>query len=344
MALGLVVANDIANGVLTFYVRGKALMQTMQAKPLVGWLKSGQKTFPAGNQYISDPVQGNVMSDQPGFMQWYSEDDAANFNQAQNLQRAQVPWKECRAGLIITWTELKKDGITITDNAKVSQHSEKELAVITDLFENRLDDYGESWARVFNFACWWNGTQDPKAMPGLTSILTDNPANGVVAGIDQAVYPWWQHRVKFGIGVSEENQTLTKFLRKELIQLNRYGGKPTKALCGSDFLDALFIEIQAKGVYTQEGFTKTQDMGMTKVRMAGLGEFEYDPTLDTMGFSKRCYVMDGRRIKLRPMAEEDMKVCMPTRPYNYYVFLKDMTWTGGMTVTQKNCHGVYSVA
>lgn len=343
MALGLTVANDIAYGVLTFYARGKALMQTMQQKPLVAWLKSNQKTFPGGKDYISDPVQGAVMADQAGFMQWYSEDDAATFAQAQNLLRAQVPWKEARAGLIISWTELKKDGISVTDSARTSDHSQKELVVLTDLLENRLDDYGESWARVFNSACWKDGTQDAKAMPGLLSILPDNAAAGTVCGLSQATYPWWRHRTSFGLAVSEANQSLTKFLRAELIQLTRYGGKPNKALCGSAFLDALMIEVQTKGQYSTEGFAKDMDMGMGQIRMMGLGTFEYDPTLDDMGYSKRCYIMDSRRIKLRPMEGEDMKVLNPDRPYNYYVFLKDMTWTGGMSATQKNCHGVYSV-
>jgi hypothetical protein len=149
--------------------------------------------------------------------------------------------------------------------------------------------------------------------------------------------------VKLNIVASEQNQTLTKTLRKELIQLQRYEGKPNKAFCGSDFLDALFVEIQAKGYYTFEGFSKSIDMGQRKVRMAGLGEFEYDPTLDLLGKSKYCYIMDSRRLRQRPMEGEDNKILMPTRPYNYMVFLKDMTWTGAVERTQGNCHGVYSV-
>lgn len=344
MALGLAVANDIANAVLTFYARGAALNQTMQERPLIKLMKGGQKTFPGGKDYVSEPVKGVYMSDTAGFLQGYSEDDTLTFAQSQNILRAQYPWKEVHAGLIITWTELKKDGITITDDAKTSEHADVALTRLTGLLEDRMEDFGESYARTFNSMLWLDGTQDAKQMPGLLSLLPDVTNAGVTGGLDRATYAWWRHRVQLGIAPSEAAQTLTKILRRELIQLKRYGGKPTTALVGSDFLDALFLEVQAKGIYTQEGFAKNIDMGMDTVQMKGLGTFTYDPTMDQLGKSKYCFIIDSRRIKLRPMDGEDNKVLMPTRPYNYMVFLKDMTWTGAMQTTQLNANGVYSVA
>lgn len=346
MSLGLSVANDIANAVLTFYARGAALNQTMQQRPLVGVLKSGQKTFPGGKDYVSEPIKGTYMSDTAGFLQGYSEDDTLSFAQAQNILRAQSPWKEVHAGLIITWTELKKDGITITDDAQTSEHADVALTRLSSLLEDRMEDFGESYSRQFNLMCWQDGTQDAKQMPGILSIFPDVTTTGTTEGLDRVTYSFWRHRVGLQIGVSEANQTLSKFLRRELIQLQRFGGRPTKALVGSDFLDALFVEIQAKGIYTQEGFAKNLDMGMGEgsIQMKGLGTFQYDPTLDAIGKSKYCYVFDTRRLKLRPMEGEDNKVLMPDRPYNYMVFLKDMTWTGALLSTQLNANGIYSVA
>jgi hypothetical protein len=54
--------------------------------------------------------------------------------------------------------------------------------------------------------------------------------------------------------------------------------------------------------------------------------------------------MDSRRLKVRPMEDEDDKVLNPERPYNYAVFLHNLTFTGAMTATQLNCQGVYSIA
>jgi hypothetical protein len=44
------------------------------------------------------------------------------------------------------------------------------------------------------------------------------------------------------------------------------------------------------------------------------------------------------------MEDEDDKTLTPVRPYNYLVFLHNITWTGMMTAQQLNCHGVYGIA
>lgn len=349
MSLNMVVAQDLANAILDHFERGKALLQTQQDKPLVKILTENKKEFAAGKTYISDAIQGTVMSDTPGFLQGYSEDDALTFGQAQNILRAQYPWKEVAANLIITHTELKKDGITITDGQGESEHSGRDIDILTDTLENRLEDFSESWDRTVNYMFWQDGSQDAKKIPGLLSILTDTPAQGTTGGQNRATYWWWQHRALVGatkITASGADQTLTRRLRSELRQLRRYSGKPTKALCGSQFIDALELEVQEKGIYTQEGFTSNgkTDMGMASISMRGLGTFEYDPTLDDLGFGKRCYIFDPTKIQLRPMSQEDGKVLTPERPYQYMVFLHTKTWTGALTCKQLNAHGVYEVA
>lgn len=348
-ALGLSVANDIASGALIWYVKGRTLSQTTQDKPLLAFLKSGQKTFASGNLQISEPVQGAYMSDTAGFLQGFSEDDSINFAQASNILRAVFSWKEVIASLIITWTELLKDGISIFDDSKggrKSEHSEVAMTRITGLLENRMDDFGESYSRAKNLMLWQDGSQDSKQVPGVQSLLDDNPNAGSIGGLSQATYPWWRQRVNLALAPSPANSTIIQFFNSELLQLKRYGGKPNKALCGSAFLDALRLELFAKGYFTQTGYNnaKATDLGMGGVHISEMGKFEYDPTLDVIGFSKRCYIFDSRRIKLRPMEGEDNKVLTPERPYQYLVFLHSVKWTGALEVTQLNCHGVYAVA
>ena len=347
MSLSLSVANDIASASLSFYVRGKAFLQSIQDKPLVQVLNRNKQPFSGGKDNVSIPVQGAFMSATAGFFAGYSEDDALTFKQAANLLRAEYPWKEVHAGLIITWTELKKDGLTVTDNkTKTSQHSQRELHVLTDILKNRLDDFGESWSRKMNEMHWKDGSQDSKQSPGIQSLLTDTPDTGSTGSLSRATYTWWRHRTAFNIAVSEANQTLCKKLRSELRQLRRYGGRPNVALCGSQFIEALESEIQSKGQYTQDGFNNAgkTDFGMADISLRGLGRFQYDPTLDDLGYSKRCYVLDTKRIKARPMEGEENRVIDPERPYNYFVFIKSMTWTGVLAASQLNSCGVYSIA
>lgn len=347
--LGLVVAQDISAAILDHYERGQAMSQTTQDKPLVRILNDNKKTFAAGKTYISDPVQGTYMSDNPGFLQGYTQDDSLNFSQAQNLLRAQYPWKEVAANLIITHTELKQNGITIVDGQGEVQHAGREIDILTDLLENRLADFSESWERTTNFMFWQDGSQDAKKIPGLLSILTDTQNAGTTGGIDRSAYWWWRHRTLVDdnkITASPADQTLTRRLRSELRMLRRFNGRPSVALCGSAFLEALELEVQEKGVYTMDGFANEgkNDLGMAQIRMRGLGTFEYDPTMDDLGMGKRCVIFDPKTIQLRPMDNEDGKVLTPERPYQYLVFLHTKTWTGALQAKQLNAHGIYEVA
>ena len=345
MSLGYVTATDLANGLLPLYTRGETISQTMEDKPLLAWFEKNKKTFPGGKDYISDPVQGAYMSD-TSTLQGYSQDDQLQFGQAMNIQRTNFPWKEHNYGLIISWSELKADGITISDSQKVTQHSEKELFVLTDILKNRMADFMESYTRGKSRLFFLDGSQDPKAMPGLKSILTDTPTVGTTGGISRSIYPWWQHRMNLNLVASPENQTMCRFFQNEMRQLKKYGGKPDTAFCGTDFMNALETEVYAKGVLTQTGFQNSGQtkFGMAKISQVGFVTYEWEPMLDDLGEGKRCYIMDSRRLKLRPMEDEDDKVLNPERPYNYAVFLHNLTLTSAMAATQLNCHGVYAIA
>lgn len=346
MALGLAVATDIAAAALDFHVRGDMLLQTMQKRPLLAFLNEGKQTFPGGKQYITEPVQGAVMADTAGFFAGYTQDDTLSFTQASNMLRAQVPWKECHAGFIITHTELKQDGISVVDGEnKTATHSQVELTRLTAILKNRLNDFSESWSRAMNTMLWADGLQDAKQIPGVQSLLLDDPTTGAtVAGLSQATYTWWRNRANLTLSFSAANQTLSKFFRNEVIQLGRFGGQPNKALCGSAFWSGLMEEVSEKGLYTQSGFKGNNDIGLNKISITGMGTFEYDPTLDQIGRSKYCYVFDSRRIRLRPMEDEENKTLTPARPYQYMVMLKSMTYTGGLEATQLNAMGVYALA
>lgn len=348
--LGLVVAADLTNQLLKYYVKTGALSQTTQDKPLLRILTEKGKAFPGGNQTISLPVQGAFMSDVAGFFQGYSEDDALTFTQAQNVLRAEYNWFEHHAGLEISWTELKKDGISIMDSMEEREHSDAaSVRITTGVLKSRIEDFGESWARAKNLTLWGDGTQDPKAVPGLRTILPDLTAVGTTGGLSRATYPWWRHRAYVGatkLQADAVNQTLTKKLRSELRQLRRFGGKPDVWLAGSGFIDALELEVAEKGFYTMEGFANEgkTDMGMAKIRMKGLGTVEYDPTMDDIGWSKRCVILDSRRVQLRPMQNEENKVLHPERPYNVAVYLQSMTTTLSLVCNQLNCNLLVEVA
>jgi hypothetical protein len=337
---------DVAYTTLKFYIKGKTMAQTIQEKPLLAWLRAGQKTFPGGNASISIPVQGKYFSDD-NTLQGYTADEALEFGTMGNALRVDFNWYEVFYGWWINWTDLKVDGITVNDEAKTSEHSKAEIVRLTGILQNRLDDFSESWARATNKMFWQDGSQDSQHVPGITAILTGATTDtGSVGGISRATYTWWRHRAATNIAVSPQQQTLTKKLRSEVRQLRRYGGRPNKVFAGSKAIEAVEAEIFEKGFYTMEGFAKGEknDLGMAQVRMQGVGTFDYDPTLDDFGMANAIWMLDSRKLTLYPMEGEDNKVLRPARPYNYLVYLSGMTWTGALCASQLNCHGYYTVA
>jgi rRNA maturation protein Nop10 len=164
-----------------------------------------------------------------------------------------------------------------------------------------------------------------------------------VAGIDQSTNTWWRNRADVAINAgTASNQNLIKKLEDEFPQLRRYGGKPDRALMGSDFMEAFKNELREKGYYTQTGFTRTQDPSMGNLTFDGV-PFEYDPTLDDMGLAKYCYILDTKTIHPLVMSGEDMKIHNPARPEDKYVLYRAMTWTGGLVCKKRNANGVYAI-
>lgn len=339
---------NIANQALDYYLRDGILSQTIQDKPLLAALKAGQTTFPGGKQYISGNVKGDYTTSFMGF----THDQPVTYSNPANVKQFNYPWAELHAGISLTLTELKKDGISVVDSLngeKTTEHSEREVTAITGILDDKLEDMAEGTARSHNLICWQDGTQSANVFPGILSFISDDPTTGIVAGIDRGVNTWWRNRSKVGankITSSTTLQTLTKTLRSEVRQIRRYGGRPNLILCGSTFLDKLEAEVHEKGTYTQSGFVNNgkNDIGMAMISMRGVGDFQYDPTLDDLGRADFAYFLDTRHIKLKVMDGEDMKQHAPARPPEKYVLYRAVTWTGGLICRKMNAHGVYQTA
>jgi hypothetical protein len=157
---------------------------------------------------------------------------------------------------------------------------------------------------------------------------------------------WWQNRASLSInsGKVASDLTVVTKLQKEVRQLRRYGGRPTIALAGSDFLDWMEQELRSKGNFTMEGWAKSGriDASVADISFKGI-DFEYDPTLDDMGRSKYLYLLDPKTIYPMVIEGEDMKKHNPARPENKYAFYRAVTWVGGIVCDQRNANGVYSV-
>lgn len=338
---------NAANAALDFHMdRGEVLSSTIQSKPLLREMLSRKKEFPSGNNNITVRVKGDYTTSIMG----YTHDDTVTYRNPANIKTASYPWKEIHWGISCTLTELKKDGITITDSADGTgedRHSGREVTALANLLDDKVEDMKEGAERGLNLMYWRDGTQDAKVIPGIKSFIVDAPStSAAIGGIDPVVNTWWRNRANLAISVGSDPtaQVLVNFLQTELRQLRRFGDPKHIALCGSDFLTQLEKELRAKGNYTLEGWDKKGaiDIGMADVALKGIA-FEYDPTLDDLSEQARCYILDMKSIYPMMMQGEYMKKHNPARPEDKYVLYRAVTLTGGLVVKQRNTSGVYKI-
>jgi hypothetical protein len=352
--------SNIANAALDFYYnKGDTFKQAIQAKPLLRLMESSAKSFPGGKGNISLAVKGDYGAGGVNdHVVGYTHNDTVNFYTPANIKRVNYPWREHHIGLTLTHTELKIDGISVTDDAgdgsSLSNHSDRDVTVLVNLLQDKLEDFGEQYARSMNALLWGDGTSDAKALAGIQSIIADVPNAGNLGGLSRATNVWWQNRaatVAFGAAAGRgpvasattNGGALLQFLQQEYRQLIRYGGRPSKFLAGSSFISAMEVELRANGNYSMTGFTGPQDGSMGSLKFMNC-TIEYDPTLDDLGHAKRGYWWDPRHIYLMKEDGEWDHKFTPARPYNQFVMYKSMTHTGQMVAQQVNSALVVDIA
>ena len=352
--------SNIANAALDFYYnKGDTFKQSIQAKPLLRLLESSAKSFPGGKGNISLAVKGDYGAGGVNdHVVGYTHNDTVSFYTPANIKRVNYPWREHHMGLTLTHTELKIDGISVTDEggdgSSLSNHSDRDVTVLVNLLQDKLEDFGEQYARSMNTLLWGDGTGDAKALAGMQSIIAAIPNAGNLGGLARSSNTWWQNRaatVAFGgaggrgpiTSAAANGGALLQFLQNEYRQLIRFGGRPSKCLAGSAFINAMEIELRANGNYTMTGFTGPQDGSMGQLKFMNT-VIEYDPTLDDLGFTKRAYWWDPRHIYLMKQDGEWDHKFTPARPYNQFVVYKSMTHTGQMVAQQINSSLVVAIA
>ena len=352
-----------------WFNKGSAFQQAIQEKPLLAMMESKAKSFPGGKGDIVISVKGDYGNTAaPGTndkLVGYELSDTVNYYTPANLKQAKFTWKEHHIGISLTHSELKSDGISVVDTngEDTSEHSGRDDTVLVGLLEDALQDLSERYAISMNDLLWGNGSGDAKALAGMAALITDAPGTGVVGTLNRATYPWWRNRAyttAMGTAVggtpalaawggapitsaAANGGALITLLQKEYRQLTRYGGKPNTGFCGSDWLGAIESELRANGNYSMQGFSSGKDVAVGQISYMGT-DFTYDPTLDALGKSKRCYWWDNRDIYLIKMQDEWRHQHSPARPPDKYVLYRGITSTGQLCARRLNSAVVIDIA
>lgn len=353
---------NINNSALDVYLsKGTVFKQNVLNKPMLKAFDAARGKFSGGKEYVSVGVKSGQGG---GSLTGYTWDDQVSYYNPATTKHVNYPWKEHHIGITVPHTELKVDGITVTetrDGSSTRKMDGREQHALANILEEKYDDLGEDYAKSLDELIHGDGSSDAKALAGIKAFILDVPGTGTTGGLSRVTNAWWRNRAATAANGSAGGQgaitsattdggALLTFLEKENRQLTKYaqGGVKHKCFAGSSFLDAVAKELRANGNYTLNGWRDRSSINGGMNTMGGIPFnnwfFEYDPTLDELSLDKRAYVIDMRRIKLMYMDGERMHRHTPARPYDRYTMYSGITTTAAMCAQQLNTSGVYDIA
>lgn len=335
--------DQLVKTTLPFYVRDQLFSQADQATPALNNFKQRKKNYPGGDQIVVTARFGR----ENGWDLVTSSDQDLTFYNPSPLKEARYSWEMNHLGLTFSWQEMAQAGFSLSnaDSGEFARASQQDKVRIQDFLQSKFEqmdfDSRHSFAQD---RIWSDGTN---GFPGVPALVTDTPDTGATGGLSRSSNPLWRNRARVGssnrISYSSSNQTLTQTLRSEMKQLRRYGSVAHKAYCGSLFLEALEIEMTAKGSYTESGFNRENiDVGVNGIALGNM-LFMYEPALDDNNEENRCYIVDHNNIRLYMHSGNDMTIHEPARPHDKLAYYRSILWSGAMVATRLNSSGVYEV-
>lgn len=355
MAFSASEIQDINNMSLETYLnKGTIFKQDIQNKPMLAAFEQRAGSFPGGKENVSFLVGSGYGG---GSLQGYTGDDQlAHYNPTGSV-RFRMPWKEHYIGMVVTMTELKYDGVDVIENGssqRTREMSGREAQALANIFDEKNERLGADFNFSKDLLIHGDGSTDTKALAGIKAFILDDPDVGTTGGISRVANDWWRNdaRTAASGGAITSASTgggvlitaMDKFARNRSKFAN--GQTNVRYFCGSDFIDAYKAEMRANGTYTMTGWGgQKPDGSMMDPNHAGL-PLTWDPTMDDLGESKRCYAIDmgPRGLRLMYMDGQKYKKHNPARPYDRMVMYNGISMTAVMVARQLNTSGVYDIA
>lgn len=347
-----ITANQLALGAnyqLELYAKNDPVDQITSEKPLFQWLVSKKEDTAGANTYFNEKVR---VANDSNYQNYYG-DDQVTYNRRDPVRLAKFPWANFHDGFGLNEDELAANGITMTDDSEASVSSAEQFQIVNLLKQNYMA-LKEGVQVAFDLEIHQDGSQNTKAIPGLDYLVSTTPTTGTVGGIDAAVATWWRNNASMGISLASAGN-LTQKMEEMWRACRLYGGMtPDKIFVGAYFLDKYRAEFNATVVRQSQtgGKASDGDVAINDLYFHGI-KLEWNPSFEavdtevgsiTYPWTKRCYFLNSKTIKLRPLSGHWMVNRKPPRMYDRYVHYFGMTSKYRLTTSKRNANAVLSAA
>ncbi len=336
---------------LDFYLKNKPIDQIAVERPLYKYLAGKKVTAPGAKQYIVEQLRVRYQSN----FQWFNGSQVVTYNRRQSIEPAQYAWRSAHDGFSLDEDRLIQNGISVTDDGPGGNASDAERLQLTNLLEEQNEILRLGFQEKFSQAQHLDGTQSADAITGVDALISLTPTTGTVGGIDRAgagnVY--WRNYAQTGLTITTTTGNILDYMEIAWRACVRNGGKPDFIEAGDDFIDGFRnFMFKSFGRLDYEGVSERTIEGGTKMLTFHGVTIVWNPEFDDLDalyapattWSKRCYMINGRHLKLRPIDGQDMITRKPPRAYDKYEFYWGLTWRGAETMNRSNAHAVLAIS
>lgn len=345
------------NHTINWFMKNDPIDQVNVDRPLIRMLMAKKKPYGGALQYVVE----NLRYSNDSNFQSYFGDQQVSYNRKRTLQQAKFTWGSFHDGFGLNEDELTENGIIMTDD-KSNTPSDADKIQLVNLLQENTETLKLGFQENFDYMLHRDGSKSATDIPGLDLLISTTPtAPLTVGGLDQSVYTWWQNTAVTGIATGTAGN-LTTQMEVAWRNATRYGGfAPDTILVGEQFLDA--YRADAKSTINRTVMMEGSRARPTKLDTSvGEGtetglyfknkELIWDPVftvldgLDspTILWQKRCYFINSRFFKLRPIQGHWMVNRTPPRVYDRYVHYFALTGKASVTTGKRNAHAVLSIA
>lgn len=334
---------------IDYFLKNKPVDQINTARPLIKFLMANKQEYGGALQYVVEQLRYQNDSN----FQSYFGDSQVSYNRKRTLQQAKYTWGSFHDGFGLNEDELAQNGITMTDD-KDATPTDSEFIQLTNLFEENMETLKLGFEENFDIMLHRDGTQSSTDIAGLDLLISTTPsASATIGTLNQSTYTWWRNTASLNI----TKVTLIDEMERVWRECTRYGGTaPDYILVGGQFLDiyreaaGLTINRQIQGVKGLEKGGVTVDAGTTGVYFKGV-ELVWDPVFDVLDtldapsqeWVSRCYFINSKTLKLRPIKGHWMVSRKPPRIYDRYVHYWALTSKAALTTNKRNANAVLTV-
>lgn len=350
MALNATEIAKIGKVAITAYGKNKPVDQINVARPLLDALLPKAKDIVGG----VDGFTINIFKSNDANGQLWSGNGKVTYNSRSPNDFSKWDWMNHHDGFVLNEDELKRAGITVSDDIGKSTATKGEAVALTNMIVSQFTALEEGVKDHINALLWLDGSQYTNALPGIDTIVSLTPTAGTVGNI-AASNSYWQNFASTGLASTQA--ALLGAMETAKRSIMRKKGRFTHIFCGADFYDALRNAVLASNT-TQitygSGSKLSIDMATDTLKFDGI-QLTYVPDFDTnhgqgapaITWAKRCYFLNltpGQGIELRKDSEDFMKMRYPGRPIDQYVYHFAMTSKFGLGCSKRNSNAVLSIA